>query len=128
MNQRGMAPALAWAVTVVATSCGAPEVPAAAADGSDGGACYGNGTCNEGLACVDDVCVSSGEGEGELELVASAVFVVVVSSCRRVVVSAHGGHARRRARRAALVAPQETSLGLPSGWEPEGARCPQAPC
>ena len=25
--------------------------------GEEGGACYGNGTCNEGLLCVDDICV-----------------------------------------------------------------------
>ena len=27
-----------------------------AEDGAEGGACFGNGTCNDGLACVDDVC------------------------------------------------------------------------
>lgn len=35
-------------------------VPAALPDGVEGGSCYGNGTCNDGLTCLDGTCVASG--------------------------------------------------------------------
>jgi hypothetical protein len=35
------------------------EAPAAAPDGTEGGVCYGNGTCNDGLECKDSVCVKN---------------------------------------------------------------------
>lgn len=37
------------------TTAGAPSPPTA--QGSEGGACYGNGTCNQGLTCASGVCV-----------------------------------------------------------------------
>ncbi len=33
-----------------------------AADGTAGGACYGNGTCNAGLSCTDGVCREAADG------------------------------------------------------------------
>jgi hypothetical protein len=35
---------------------GEPPTAEAPGDGKDGGACYGNGTCDEGLRCVDQIC------------------------------------------------------------------------
>lgn len=32
-----------------------------AAQGTERGACYGNGTCNDGLQCLSDLCVKSGD-------------------------------------------------------------------
>jgi len=32
-------------------------------DGAEGGACYGNGTCNDGLSCLADRCSTTGEAE-----------------------------------------------------------------
>lgn len=54
------------ACVITATSCsGDPEPSMAAPDqgaamtaGEEGGPCYGNGTCNEGLQCVEAVCAS----------------------------------------------------------------------
>jgi len=42
------------------------ETPAAA-DGTVGGNCYGNGTCNEGLPCVDNACQAAAAPEAAPE-------------------------------------------------------------
>jgi hypothetical protein len=42
------------------------ETPAAA-DGTVGGNCYGNGTCNEGLSCVDNACQAAAAAEAAPE-------------------------------------------------------------
>jgi hypothetical protein len=34
-----------------------PPTAPAKKTGSEGGACYGNGTCDEGLTCASDLCV-----------------------------------------------------------------------
>lgn len=45
----------------VASACGSSDKP----QGSEGGACYGNGTCDAGLLCSEGkTCVSSGTGGG----------------------------------------------------------------
>lgn len=35
-------------------------------DGTEGCPCFGNGTCNDGLACLSNLCVSQGSGGGSL--------------------------------------------------------------
>jgi hypothetical protein len=55
---------------LVVTTCGCPQP--GPSDGEEGGACFGNGTCNDALACVNGTCVeplapAEGEGEGEGE-------------------------------------------------------------
>lgn len=39
----------------LATACSGPSIPA----GTERGPCYGNGTCNAGLVCLSDLCVSA---------------------------------------------------------------------
>ena len=61
------------AATVASVGCTVAPYP----DGSEGGACYGNGSCDDGLTCASEVCVQlpdggegeeeEGEGEGEGE-------------------------------------------------------------
>ena len=56
---------LAFALVVVfAVGCegngGGNSTPA----GSEGGACYGNGTCDDGLSCLSGLCVNVGGGGG----------------------------------------------------------------
>lgn len=46
-----------------ATGTGASPTPPAAAQGSEQGACYDDGTCNEGLTCASNLCVMVG-GQG----------------------------------------------------------------
>ena len=46
----------------VAAASEAPPLPPPAAtpahpDGTEGGACYGNGTCNDDLTCASNLCV-----------------------------------------------------------------------
>ena len=41
-------------VVLLLAGCGTP-------DGSERGACYGNGTCDTGLTCLSDLCVRSGD-------------------------------------------------------------------
>jgi hypothetical protein len=48
-------------VALAAAACSA-GFGATAADGSEGGACYGNGTCNAGLTCASNLCVSIDAG------------------------------------------------------------------
>jgi hypothetical protein len=36
---------------------GPEPTPPAAQEGTEGGPCYGNGTCNEGLSCASNLCV-----------------------------------------------------------------------
>lgn len=36
-----------------------------APEGELGGPCYGNGTCNSGLECVDDICVPESDGDDD---------------------------------------------------------------
>lgn len=49
---------IAVGVAVAAIGCSAADQPEAAARGTIGGVCYGNDTCNVGLACVDGRCVT----------------------------------------------------------------------
>jgi len=54
-----------WIVFIVITAaCGGSSstTVSGAAMGDEGGACYGNGTCNSGLACLSNVCVSTEAG------------------------------------------------------------------
>ena len=46
-------------------SCG--EVSTKKPEGSEGGACYDNGTCDEGLTCVSDICVDLGDYGNDTE-------------------------------------------------------------
>jgi MYXO-CTERM domain-containing protein len=34
------------------------------ADGTEGGACYGNGSCNKGLTCLSKLCVKAPASSG----------------------------------------------------------------
>ncbi len=43
-------------VVLLATGCGKETAPGPAA-GAERGPCYGNGTCDEGLTCLSDLCV-----------------------------------------------------------------------
>ncbi len=48
----------------ILASCSTAPVP-----GTQGGACYGNGTCDDGLSCASDFCVKvedGGEGDGRI--------------------------------------------------------------
>lgn len=46
---------LVGALLLVLAGCGKDS--AAAAQGAERGACYGNGTCNDGLVCLSNLCV-----------------------------------------------------------------------
>jgi hypothetical protein len=51
----------AWELESIRGKGEATQQPANAnPDGTQGGACYGNGTCNDGLACVDGTCLAEG--------------------------------------------------------------------
>lgn len=48
----------ALALALALGGCGkAADAPAAAPAGTERGACYGNGTCNDGLVCLSALCV-----------------------------------------------------------------------
>ena len=53
MNKVAIVVFLAWAVLSV--GCGAPE-PEMGSEGTYGGPCYEDGSCDEGLKCVYHVC------------------------------------------------------------------------
>lgn len=55
--------AVALAVPVACSSSGG-DPPAS--QGTEGQACYGNGTCNAGLACLSKVCVNAGVDSGTM--------------------------------------------------------------
>lgn len=42
---------------LIAGACAKDPSSATPAAGSERGACYGNGTCNDGLVCLSDLCV-----------------------------------------------------------------------
>ena len=48
------AASLAVAAGVLVSSCSGPK-----AEGVEGGPCYGNGTCNDNLACLSHLCVNA---------------------------------------------------------------------
>jgi hypothetical protein len=58
--------ALAIAACSGASNPGASAQDAACSPGSQGCACYGNGTCNSGLACIAGVC-THGQGQGHAD-------------------------------------------------------------
>jgi cysteine-rich repeat protein len=58
------------AVLAAVAACDPPTIPPdnQPPDGAEGGACYGNGSCDDGLTCASNTCVAlpaEGEGEGE---------------------------------------------------------------
>lgn len=58
-------PASALAMFLLALACGDEE----STEGKEGAACYGNGTCDEGLRCNGDkICVAPGSGSGGVDL------------------------------------------------------------
>jgi hypothetical protein len=66
-SAKNLAP-LCWLLMVLLSSAGCDEGKKCSA-GTDGCACYGNGTCNQGLACVADVCRPEGDaGEDAADL------------------------------------------------------------
>ena len=42
-------------------SCGGDDPEAEAAQGTEGGQCYPNRTCNDGLECSDNICIKNGD-------------------------------------------------------------------
>ena len=55
---------LLFVVGITAAGCGGSDGGPVYAQGSAGGACYPNATCNAGLACVGGVCVTSSNDAG----------------------------------------------------------------
>jgi hypothetical protein len=53
----GLGAAAAAVVAVALAGCDGRNGWAAAAEGTERGACYGNRTCNDGLVCLSDLCV-----------------------------------------------------------------------
>ena len=51
---------VALTVLVVLGACGR----ACTGEGDEGGPCFPNDTCNDGLTCLSELCVDAGEGEG----------------------------------------------------------------
>ena len=50
---------LSFALLVLCGVAGCGEVVPSAAEGSLGGACHGDGTCDNGLACENNACVGT---------------------------------------------------------------------
>jgi len=48
---------LAGVVVLVVALVACKKADGAAAEGAERGRCYGNGTCNQGLVCLSDLCV-----------------------------------------------------------------------
>jgi hypothetical protein len=50
-------------LAALALACSSDKTnPPPPAQGTLGGACFANGTCNIGLVCANDVCVSAADG------------------------------------------------------------------
>ncbi len=65
MSPRVLSAACAACLVGILTSCGGRESSVATpakAQGSEGGSCFPDGTCLDGLACVSDLCVSPDSG------------------------------------------------------------------
>ena len=64
MKKTGPGPALLGVWAAIGAACpGDAGLPA----GSEGGPCYGNGTCDVGLLCIASVCTSHGDAGGEAD-------------------------------------------------------------